>query len=415
MDRLGPFGPARRVAVAVSGGADSMALAWLASFWGQPLALIVDHGLRPGSDGEAAETLRRLRERGVVGRVLTLRRLCPGSGLQARARQARYAALAQACESAGLADLLLGHHAGDQAETVAMRRAGGSGPAGLAGMAALTVPGPVRLLRPLLGIAPGRLRATLRAAALEWVEDPTNADPRFTRARIRLAGAGEAPGDAGQRRAADEAGAWPGVVSVYPAGFAGVPFAAPRALRAAVWTVSGRGFPPPEEATRRAAASPTGGTLHGTRVLPGRAQLFVVREEAATAAPGTARTGFLWDGRFRVERCDEPDPPEVGVLGNDAARLRRVSGLPSAVLRTFPALRRNGRLWAVPHLTYPDAMVCASVRIAFRPAHPIAGSPFVPFADGLGVHLRPELPMSASDGGRSAPGGGLHPARPPKD
>ena len=134
MDRLGPFGPGRHVAVAVSGGADSMALAVLAAGWGRPLALVVDHGLRQASAAEAEATLRRLHERGIPARLLMLHGLRPGPALQARARAARYGALTAACEEAGLVDLLLGHHGGDQAETIAMRRAAGSGPAGLAGM-----------------------------------------------------------------------------------------------------------------------------------------------------------------------------------------------------------------------------------------------------------------------------------------
>ena len=418
MARLGPFGRGRRVAVAVSGGADSTALALLAHGWGQASALVVDHRLRQDSTAEATLTLRRLLERGIEGRILTLGGLRPGPGLPARARAARYAALTAACQAAGAVDLLLGHHAGDQAETVAMRRDAGSGSAGLAGMAALRVTGPVRLLRPLLSVRPDRLRATVAAAGMEWVEDPANADGRFTRARVRLALAGRCgpAGGEGAARRTEEAGAWPAAIGVAPGGYATLP-AGPLVigqLAAAVWTVSGRPYPPAPGSVRRAAAAGAG-TLGGTRIFASRGPRFVVREEAAMAPPVPALPGTVWDGRFQVERCDQPGL-QIGPLGGDSALLRRGSRLPSAVLRTLPALRRDGALWAVPHLAYPSAAMCAAVRVVFRPARPVAGSPFVPSPDGSGVHLADNHPMFDIDGGsRPEPDGGFAWAGMPED
>ena len=185
MARLGPWDGARRVAVAVSGGADSLALALLAQDWGDPVALVVDHKLRPAAAAEAEWTRATLLARGIPATILRLDGLTPGPGVAARARRARYAALSAACRAAGLVDLLLGHHAGDQAETVLMRRRGQSGPDGLAGMAACVVTEDVRLLRPLLAFDPARLRAMAAAAGLTPVEDPTNTDLRTTRARLR--------------------------------------------------------------------------------------------------------------------------------------------------------------------------------------------------------------------------------------
>ena len=121
-----------------------MALAWLADRWarrqsGTVLALIVDHGLRAASAAEAALTAARLAEHGISARILTLTCLTPGPGLAARARNARYAILAACCRAEGILHLLLGHHAADQAETLAMRQLAGSREAGLAGMAPLVV------------------------------------------------------------------------------------------------------------------------------------------------------------------------------------------------------------------------------------------------------------------------------------
>ena len=125
----------------------------------------------PGA--EAALVRDRLARQGIVDspRLLTLHGIAAGlrRWRSGRARP-RHAALEQACADAGILHLLFGHHAGDQAETVAMRLLDRSGPAGLAGMAALAETASVRRLRPLLAIPPGRLRASLRAAGVEWVE-----------------------------------------------------------------------------------------------------------------------------------------------------------------------------------------------------------------------------------------------------
>ena len=126
MDRLGPFEPNPALAVAVSGGADSMGLAVLARGWvehigGSVRALVVDHGLRAASPNEAQVTIERLGRLGITGRILRLSDLAPGSALAERARIMRYQVLTNACAEAGILHLLLGHHAADQVETLAMR------------------------------------------------------------------------------------------------------------------------------------------------------------------------------------------------------------------------------------------------------------------------------------------------------
>ena len=150
------------------------------------LALIVDHGLRAESTDEAAATVARLDARGIATRLLRLDGLAHGTALAERARDARFAVLTQACASAGILHLLLGHHASDQAETVLMRALGGSGPAGMAGMLPLVETPSVRILRPLLSIPPARLRAKVAAAGMAWVEDPSNVDQRALRPRLRI-------------------------------------------------------------------------------------------------------------------------------------------------------------------------------------------------------------------------------------
>ena len=124
--------------------------------------------------------------------------------------RARYGLLFEACRARGILHLLVAHHADDQAETVAMRAAHGSGPDGLAGMAALVEQRDARLLRPLLGVSRDRLTATLEARGVAWIDDPSNTDPRFERVRVARRTAALPPstvqGDGG--RAARER-AWP--------------------------------------------------------------------------------------------------------------------------------------------------------------------------------------------------------------
>ncbi len=137
-----PFETSPVLAVAVSGGRDSLALALLSHGWaaerdGRVVGLIVDHGLRAESAVEAAATKDVLARYGIEGAILTWSGAKPRAGLQEAARMARYRLLRDECRRRGVLHLLLAHHADDQAETVAMRLARRSGPDGLAGMAAL--------------------------------------------------------------------------------------------------------------------------------------------------------------------------------------------------------------------------------------------------------------------------------------
>ena len=188
-----PFETSPILAIAVSGGRDSLALALLSHGWaaardGRAVGLIVDHGLRAESAAEAVATKEVLARHGIDGAILTWSGEKPRAGLQEAARTARYRLLRDECRRRGILHLLLAHHADDQAETVAMRLARRSGPDGLAGMAALVDHPEVRLLRPLLDVSRARLTATLLARGVQWLDDPSNVDPRFERARLRANG-----------------------------------------------------------------------------------------------------------------------------------------------------------------------------------------------------------------------------------
>ena len=396
MARLGPWSADRRVAVAVSGGADSLCLAWLASRWGRPVGLIVDHGLRDESALEAALARERLAGFGVPGSVLTLR-VSKGPGVAARARSARYAALTEAAAAMGLCDILLGHHAGDQAETVLMREGRASGRAGLSGMAAIVEGRLVRLVRPLLATPPQCLRATLRAENMSWIEDPSNTDLSATRTRLRatlenaiLAAQVMARADAaGPARAGAErhaAAVLARRATVFPEGYAVLTPGPidPGILAGLVRALAGARYPARGRTLARVAADPRPGTLGGIRVmLAGRfgPGLLLVREAQAMRPNIAASHGALWDGRFRLDApVGLPPNAELGALGEDARLVRDRSHLPACVLRTLPALRAplpgGGQALAVPHLAYFDGWTNRSVGLTFSPSSPVAGAPF---------------------------------------
>lgn len=178
-----------KLGLAVSGGPDSLALLLLAhaALPAGVEAATVDHGLRAESAGEAGLVAEICAELDVPHATLTVT-LEPGN-LQAEARAARYAALAGWMEARGLAALATAHHADDQAETLMLRLNRGSGVAGLAGVRARgQVPGTrLPLLRPLLGWRRDELAAVIIENELEAVDDPSNREDRFDRARIRKA------------------------------------------------------------------------------------------------------------------------------------------------------------------------------------------------------------------------------------
>jgi tRNA(Ile)-lysidine synthase len=371
MARLGPFGAHPRLAVGVSGGADSTALAllmqgWVAGQQGAILALIVDHGLRAGSAAEAALTRDRLAARGIVARILTLAGLGSGAALQARARAARHEALSQAARGAGCLFLALGHHAGDQSETVAMRAARGD--SGLEGMAGWTARHDVLLLRPLLAVAPAKVREFLLAKGMAWVEDPSNADRRFERVRLREAGGDGVAADAGARRQAEaEAAAFIARhVTLRPEGFAVVAADAmpPAALGALLRVVAGAAYPPARDKLASLAAALRPATLGGARIA--KTSKFgsgwaIGREAAACAAPVPAAAGSVWDGRFRL---DVTVPGAMlGALGDEGAKGR---DLPAFIRRGLPCLRQNG------------VVMSAAPPCRFTPPYPLTAHPFVP-------------------------------------
>jgi tRNA(Ile)-lysidine synthase len=195
--------------LAVSGGPDSTALMVLAARWRAALAngpaliaVTVDHGLRAQSRREARAAKELATRLGIRHRTMRWTGEKPQTGLPEAARAARYHLLGVAARAVGAGHILTAHTLDDQAETVLLRMARGSGMTGLAAMARASVlPGqigpaaarargrragdPLLLVRPLLDLPKARLIATLEASRISFCEDPTNVDPRYTRARLR--------------------------------------------------------------------------------------------------------------------------------------------------------------------------------------------------------------------------------------
>lgn len=368
---------------------------WLAARQGRLLALVVDHRLRAGSTAEALLVVDRLAGLGIAAELLTRTGPPLASRIQAEARRARYALLSHAAARAGILHLAVAHHAGDQQETVALRRASSSGPRGLAGMAAMRELGHVRLLRPLLGAAPATLRGLLEARSVPWVEDPSNHDPRFWRGRQRTRGIVSAGG--GDRAAASRARATLdeeiaahfalhgrpsrlGFVTLSAGSLAVLPRASRLHLLGRLIAATGGAHWAPRQRQLAGLDAWLERTIAGRRSLGGVLidrlddRLRFLREPRAVAGPGkVASGGMLWDGRFRI--APSPDAPaglEVSAaglgwrrhladLGIDAGRMEA----PSLVLATLPLIKADGR--AVRLGPWPVTSAGLALTVSYRP------------------------------------------------
>jgi len=391
-----PLAGAAVIALAVSGGADSLALAASVARWrgrrrGRPDAIVltVDHRLRAGSGREAANVAEIAGRLGLAARVLVWSGPRPRANLEATARQARYRLLLTAAGEAGASHLALAHHRDDQAETFLLRLQRGAGVFGLAAMRPMVAAGAITIARPFLSVSRSRLVATTAAAGLEPVEDPMNTDPRFARARVRrimpllaadgfdaariaataarLAGAAaaiDAAASALIATAVETDGC--AVARVEPAAFgAAAEEVRLRALARMLVAIGGEDYPPRHVRLRRlldAIAGHGGGrfkrTLAGT-VIEWRAGRFLLYREWGREAPPTVtvKAGHegTWDHRFRVAvGAGAPAGLWVGPLGEEGRRLvgAYAGQWPAAALATLPAVRRRGKLVAVPTLGY---------------------------------------------------------------
>ncbi|MBR1601517.1 MAG: tRNA lysidine(34) synthetase TilS [Alphaproteobacteria bacterium] len=178
------------LAVAVSGGADSLALALMAheqlALYGYKIiALTVDHGLRSSSSEEAEYVARVMKEYKIEHHILVWQGGKPDSGIEEAARLARYTLIKSWCDKHNIRVLLVAHHLRDQAETFLMRIQRGSGLSGLCSIRECSNLGDLKILRPLLKTEPEVLRDYLRNKKIEWIEDESNQNTKYLRNKIR--------------------------------------------------------------------------------------------------------------------------------------------------------------------------------------------------------------------------------------
>ena len=368
-----------RLGVAVSGGGDSVALLHLLAAWraegGPDLAAVtVDHGLRPEAEAEAEVVAVACAGLGVPHTVLRWQGWDRRGNLQDAARRARQRLIADWAAGQGVGAVALGHTADDQAETVLLRLARGSGVDGLSGMAAERRAEGVLWLRPLLEVRREALRDWLRVRGIGWAEDPSNGDPRFDRVKARQALAALAPlgldvagllDTAARMRMAREALAQAAQTAarrlgridagdvVLAAGFAGLPEETRLRIAAhALRWIGGGDYRPRLAALRAALAAVQAGkpaTLAGCLLLPEAGGLRVAREPQAVAAT-IAAPGALWDGRWRLQG-PAPEGCEIRALGAAGLALCpgwRETGRPHAALAATPAVWRGPDLIAAP-------------------------------------------------------------------
>ena len=182
------------IAVAVSGGADSLCLTLLANQWAKKhhipcIALTFDHKWRAESGKEALQVGQWLAAYGIEHHILTFQGTWPKTRKEERARQARYQALTDWCQQHNIGSLLVAHNKEDQAETLLLRLARGSGVDGLSAMSPISYKHHIRIVRPLLNFSHQQLCATLQQVFhQDWIEDPSNQDIQYERVRLRQAG-----------------------------------------------------------------------------------------------------------------------------------------------------------------------------------------------------------------------------------
>lgn len=368
-----------RLGVAVSGGGDSVALMALLADWAPPRGLTievasVDHGLRSAAAEEVALVACHAKTLGLSHARLSDPSWHLTGNLQAAARDLRLTLLKEWAVAKGLTHVCLGHTLDDQAETLLLRLARGSGVDGLAGMseARRDPQAPLIWLRPLLGVRRDVLRDELTARGLAWADDPSNEDTQFDRVRARklmetladlglstetlfetttrMAAARRVLGQQAIAAAADLAQLEVGEVLFDQEKLLALPpDTAWRLFAAALCWVSGESYRPRFSALRRALNEITAGrrtTLHGCLCYRRRDILHIGREPAAVAPP--MPLAGLWDNRWTVELSSDPGLL-VGALGEAGLIERpdwRESGLSREALLASPALWRGPRLYA---------------------------------------------------------------------
>ncbi len=386
-------GSIKHLAVAVSGGADSMALALLLHDWcrhrGISLtALTVDHGLRPNSSDDAVFVEKILRRLGIPVHILTWQCTTKVTGnIQAMARQARYQLLTDWCHAHDVNVLCTGHHQNDLIETFVMRLQRGSGVQGLAAMRPESYIHGIKVLRPLLKVEHKELCAWLRTNDMPWREDPSNQNTDFTRVKVRqglqqwthtgldqnrlllAANNLRRADDALQAAVIHHLSATchfftSYIISIDQTIVNNSEEIIFRSLSILLQQVGGREHPPRLETVQRVARRLQQGkpcTAHGCMFVKKMAGYVLCREPRDVAAPVLLTPGRnVWDGRV-VVRVDQARLT-LGALGAiDAAAFKKhkvlwpaLQKIPHPARLTLPTLRKHAKILAILGAGIPD-------------------------------------------------------------
>ncbi len=370
----------RHLGLAVSGGSDSMALMHLARDWAKDTGVLlhvatVDHGLRAESAAEAAQVARASHALDLPHATLHWQGWDKRGNLQDAARTARLGLLAAWARDKGCTAIALGHTRDDQAETLLLRLARGSGVEGLAAMAACDHHHGATWLRPLLAFGREELRDDLRARGQDWIDDPSNDNTAFDRIKARqalqalaplgidadglvataarLRGARDSLHWAARRAAQDVAQLDRGdilfdlnALNTLPADMVH------RLVANALCVVASAPYRPRLDSLRAALAQDKA-TLHGCLMTKAQGKLRITREYHAVATL-TSPLGAVWDGRWQITPPpDSAVPPnaEIRALGEDGLALCpdwRASTLPRPSLLASPSVWSSTRLIAAP-------------------------------------------------------------------
>ena len=404
-------GTSLRVGVAVSGGADSMALCLLLNEWvlsqgGELFAVTVDHGLRPESEFEAKWVAARLTAEGIEHHILTWKKEPEAKGsTQVQARDGRYKAIATWCEKNKISDIALAHHLDDQIETFLMRLIRHSGADGLAGMSMLRQDGGLSFIRPLLAIPKDRLLATLRDRGWGWIEEPSNHKDSYLRNRLRqripdlarqglrretLARINHSLGRIRKNLEERTDSFINQRVVVNPAGFAEIDFSESakinpdilsRALEKVLLTIGGGNYSPRSSKTGRLVAGLLGtpefkATLAGCQIVLSNDKITVVRETRKLSDVSLkSGSDFLWDNRFyvHIHKAMTDKGLVLKALGEkgwqqlcqESPQLKATT-VPIVARYSLPAIFLGDKIITVPHLEYLDPAWIEKLRIKIR-------------------------------------------------
>jgi len=369
-----------KLALAVSGGPDSTALMWLAAQWAKThgkldslYVLTIDHGLREAAPQDARQVCKWAKALGLQCNILSWQHDGPTSGIQEKARAGRYQLMANWCRDNGFDGVVTAHHRDDQAETMLMRLARGSGVDGLSAMAGRSEIFGLAVYRPLLEVSPDDLQQVLKNAGHDWLEDPANQNEQFERVRVRgsmtaIENAGvdsQALGLSAKRlrraRSALETMTdrfMADGVTVFETGHCEVDRATFEAQpdeiclrtlnRLIMWAGGGKIAVRMAKVERLLETLDTSNkhTLAGAQIAM-RKNMFVIGREFGRIVPDLQRQVHVWDNRFIFNDTQNVQPYGLFI---DQAPHQRPQSLPHFVACSLPAFFDQTGKFTIPHL-----------------------------------------------------------------